>query len=87
MPSVVDRIKYAAAIKIAATPGLAKSLLLGGGGLVGGGLLGAAIMRHLDEKEKARAKNIAFGAGAAAGLAGPRIIDAIHGLVHRGDAQ
>jgi len=82
---VVSRLKQAAEAKIAANPALIPALLAGGAGLLGGGALAANLMHSHDEVARERARNTAFGAGAATGMAGPQIIDALHAAMHRGD--
>lgn len=85
MSNVVDMLKQAAAAEVLANPTLVKALI-GGSGLLVGGDIGANRMHARDEKDRMRDRNIAFGSGAATGLATPRIIDALHTLVHQGDA-
>ncbi len=77
-------LKQAAEAKVAMEPALVKALLAGGGGLLAGGMLGAHHAHAEDELAKERARNTAFGAGVATGMAGPQVVDALHGLVHRG---
>lgn len=74
---VVSRLKQAAEAKIAADPALAKLLLAGGAGALLGTGIGAGLTHSHDEIARRRAKNTAFGAGVATGLAGPAIV---HGL-------
>lgn len=81
---IVGRLKQAAAM-LAGTnpgPGLSKLLLAGGGGaLVGGGLATALTSHVLNERaeaERARTRNVSFGAGAAAGLAAPHLVQALN---------
>jgi hypothetical protein len=81
----VTRLKQAAEGLALANPSLVKALLAGGAGALGGGALMHMLDKHHATEEQSRAKNIAFGAGAATGLAAPRIIDTLHALVHRGD--
>jgi len=80
---VVFRLKQAAEAKTAASSTLVKALLAGGGAL-GGGALAAGVMHAHDEAARERARNTGFGAGVATGMAGPQIIDALHGVMHRG---
>jgi hypothetical protein len=81
---VVFRLKQAAEAKTAADPALVKALLTGGAGVLGGGALAAGLMHAHDEAARERARNTGFGAGVATGMAGPQIIDALHGVMHRG---
>lgn len=83
---VVARLKQAAETKAAANPALVKALLAGGAGALGGGALGALFTHEHDEAARERARNTAFGAGMATGLAGPRIIDALHAAQHPAQA-
>lgn len=79
---VIARIKQAAADKVAADPRLVRSLISGGAGaLLGGGAL-AALSRSREDAAVDQARNTAFGAGMAAGLAGPRIVDVLHAALH-----
>lgn len=75
---VVSRLKQAAAAKIAADPGLAKLLLAGGAGALLGGGLGAGLTHSHDQASRERAKNTAFGAGVATGLAGPGLVSGLN---------
>ena len=79
---VLERIKQAAEIKAAADPALVKTLLAGGVGALGGGALSALLTHSHDEAARERSRNTAFGAGVAAGLAGPRIVDVLHAAQH-----
>jgi len=79
---VLVRLKQAAEVKAAANPALVKALLAGGAGALGGGALGALLTHAHDEEARNRARNTSFGAGVAAGIAGPRIIDALHAAQH-----
>lgn len=81
---IITRLKQAADAKIVANPALIRTLLAGGAGLLGGGVLAAKLTHDHDAIAQERARNTAFGAGAATGLAGPQIIDALHAVVHRG---
>jgi len=81
---IVSRLKQAAEAKTAADPALVKALLAGGAGALAGGGVGALLAHSRDQEAIERAKNTGFGAGVATGVAGPQIIDALHGLVHRG---
>jgi hypothetical protein len=81
---IVMRLKQAAEAKIAANPALIPALLAGGAGLLGGGALAAKLTHDRDLAARERARNTAFGAGAAAGFAGPQLIDALHAAVHQG---
>lgn len=83
---VITRLKQAAMTKAAANPALVKALLVGGAGaLAGGGLTSLFSHEHANEQaERDHARNTAFGAGMAAGVAGPRIIDALHARIHPG---
>lgn len=81
---LIARLGRAAAEKVAAEPGLVRSLLAGGGGLLAGGALAGGLMHEHDEAARARARNVGFGAGVATGAAGPQIIDALHSISHRG---
>lgn len=72
------RLKQAAAEKVALDPGLVHLLLIG----TGGAALGAGMMHARDEANRARTKNTAFGAGVAAGLAGPHIVGALNRYVN-----
>lgn len=74
---VIARLKQAADAKVAADPALAKLLLAGGAGALLGTGLGAGLTHAQDADEIRRAKNTSFGAGIAAGLAGPRIVNAL----------
>lgn len=76
--SAITRIKQAAAAKVAADPGLVKLLLAGGAGALAGSSLGAHLTHARDEEAQRRAKNVAFGAGIATGLASPRIISGLN---------
>lgn len=75
---VVSRLKQAAETKAAADPALVKALLAGGAGA----LLGGGLMHAHDEAARERARNVGFGAGVATGMAGPQIVDALHGALH-----
>jgi hypothetical protein len=79
---VMARIKQAAEEKVAADPKLVRSLLMGGGAALGGAGIGSALTHWHDDVLRNQAKNVAFGAGMATGLAGPQIIDALHSAVH-----
>jgi alcohol dehydrogenase class IV len=79
---VVARLKQAAMTKAAANPALVKALLAGGAGALVGGGLGSLFTHEHDEAARERARNTAFGAGMATGLAGPRIVDALHAMQH-----
>lgn len=79
---VLTRLKEAAEAKIAANPALVPALLAGGAGAVLGGGLGALLAHSHDEEARERARNTAFGAGVATGLASPRIIDVLHAAQH-----
>ncbi len=79
---VIFRLKQAAETKAAANPALVKALLAGGAGALAGGGLGAMLAHKRDEAARERAGNTAFGAGVATGMAGPRIIDVLHGAMH-----
>ncbi len=84
MSDVVHMLKQAAEAKVAAMdPAIVKALLAGGGGLLAGGAIGAGIEHMHDQAAKERARNTAFGAGVATGMAGPQIIDALHSITHR----
>jgi hypothetical protein len=76
--NVVFRLKQAAEAKVAVDPGLVKLLLAGGAGALLGGGLGAHHAHTQDLDEQRRAKNVSFGAGVAAGLAGPRIVGGLN---------
>jgi hypothetical protein len=86
MRDVVHMLKQAAEAKVAADPALVKALLAGGGGLLAGGALGAGLEHMHDQAAKERARNTAYGAGVATGMAGPQIIDALHAITHRSAA-
>lgn len=78
---VLVRLEEAAMKTAALNPALVKALVAGGAGaLLGAG--GASLMHRHDEEDLARSKNTAFGAGIATGMAGPRIIDALHTATH-----
>lgn len=79
---VLARLKQAAETKAAADPALVKALLAGGAGALGGGALGALFTHEHDQAARERARNVGFGAGVATGLAGPRIVDALHAAQH-----
>jgi len=78
----LDRLKQAAEAKIAANPALAKLLLAGGAGAAVGGGLGAHLMHGRDEAARARTRNTSFGAGMAAGLAGPQLVNRLYDRMH-----
>jgi len=79
---VLTRLKMAALEKVSMEPALVNSLLAGGAGALAGGGIGAGLMHHHDEGLRDRARNVAFGAGMATGLAGPQIVDALHAAIH-----
>ena len=81
----IARLKHAAEMKVAANPALIPALLAGGAGALGGGAIAASLVHNRDVAERERVRNTAFGAGAAAGLTGPQIIDALHATMHRGN--
>ena len=70
--------------KVAALdPSLVKMLLAGGAGaLTGGGIAHLATRAH-DERERQRTRNRAFGAGVAAGVAGPRVVRGLYDIAQR----
>lgn len=69
--------------KIALVPSLVKMLLAGGAGAaVGGGISHLATRAH-DAHERERTRNRAFGAGVAAGVAGPRIARGLYSIAQR----
>lgn len=74
----LSRLKRAALEKVAANPALVPLLLGGVGGAALGAGLGAHLMHAHDESALTRSKNTAFGAGIAAGLAGPTIVNRLH---------
>lgn len=76
--NVVARLKQAAETKVAMDPGLVKLLLAGGAGALLGGGLGSHVAHKHDEETARRGKNVAFGAGMAAGLASPRIVGGLN---------
>lgn len=86
---VFTRLKEAAAKTALDNPALVKALLGGGALALAGGGIGTMLERARAEKanEEARrqGRNTSFGAGVAAGMAGPQIVDALHRFVHRGD--
>lgn len=84
---VVARLKQAAETKAAADPALVKTLLAGGAGALAGGGLGSLFMHEHDQAARERARNTAFGAGIATGLAGPHIVDALHSTIHPAQEQ
>lgn len=71
----LSRLKTAAEERVAATPSLVPLLLAGASGLAIGGGLGAHAVAEHDRATLSRARNTSFGAGLAAGLASPRIIN------------
>lgn len=79
---VVTRLKQAADEKVAADPKLVRKLLGGGALALGGTGLGLGALHAHDEAIRDRARNTGFGAGLAAGIAGPQIVDALHGALH-----
>jgi hypothetical protein len=83
MSDPVHMLKQAAEGQVLANPALVKALLAGGGGLLAGGALGVGLEHMHDQAAKERARNTAFGAGVATGMAGPQIIDALHSITHR----
>lgn len=87
--AVIARLKQAA-IKLAAmNPGLVDALLHTGTGLVGGGILGAALMKaHQDDalkEELARNRKLDFGAGVATGAGVPIVGRALYQFLGRED--
>ena len=76
--NIITRLKQAAEMKISADPALMKMLLAGGAGALLGTGLGSHFTHAHDEVDTARAKNTAFGAGVATGLAGPRIVGGLN---------
>lgn len=70
----LSRLKAAAEERVAAIPSLVPLLLAGAGGLAIGGGLGAHAAAARENNAVSRARNTAFGAGMATGLAGPRIV-------------
>lgn len=72
--------------KIALDPALAQKLLLGGTALGGAALGGTAahyVTKAHDDKERRKTRNHAFGAGVAAGVAGPKVIKGLYALAQR----
>lgn len=76
--SAIARLKQAAEAKVAVDPGLVKLLLAGGAGALAGSGLGAHLAHSRAEEDARRAKNVAFGAGVATGLASPRLVGGLN---------
>lgn len=70
----LSRLKAAAEERVAAIPSLIPLLLAGAGGLAVGSGLGAHAATAHEHESVSRARNTAFGAGMATGLAGPRLV-------------
>lgn len=69
--------------KVALDPSLVKMLLAGGAGAaVGGGISHLATRAH-DAHEREQTRNRAFGAGVAAGVAGPRIARGLYSIAQQ----
>jgi hypothetical protein len=73
--------------KIALDPATMRMLLAGGGGLAAGGLGAGLLTHHMDEKSKEQATNRSFGAGLATGVAAPRIMRGLAGMLGNGGQQ
>ena len=74
--------------KVALDPSMVNKLLIGGG--IAGGALGLGAygyglhkMHEKREADRIRARNHAFGAGVAAGVAGPRVIRGLYSIAQR----
>lgn len=70
--------------KIALDPATLRMLLTGGAGAAVGGLGAGLVTHHVDEKAKEQARNKAFGAGIATGVAAPRIMHGLAGMLGGG---
>lgn len=84
---VLARLKQAAETKAAADPALVKALLAGGAGALLGGGVASALTHSHDEAARERARNTAFGAGVATGMAGPHIVGALNTQLNPGVPQ
>lgn len=69
--------------KLALDPSLVKMLLAGGGGALAGGGIAHLLTRAKDERERTQTRNRAFGAGVAAGVAGPRVVRGIYNIAQQ----
>lgn len=67
--------------KMALDPATLRMLLAGGAGAAAGGLGAGLLTHHVDEQAKGKATNRAFGAGVATGVAAPRIVHGLAGLL------
>ena len=67
--------------KIAAIdPAMLKLLGVGLGGATLGGLGAHLATRHADEERRLQTRNRAFGAGVAAGVAGPQVVQGLYNI-------
>ncbi len=75
---LLSRLRAAAREKTAMDPTLARTMLAAGGGALAAGVPIALIMKAHEDAARERARNVGFGAGAAAGLAAPHIVRGLH---------
>lgn len=64
-------------------PSLVKMLLAGGAGAAAGGGLAHLLTQAHADRERATTRNRAFGAGVAAGVAGPRVVRGLYDIAQR----
>lgn len=69
--------------KLALDPSLVKMLLAGGGGALAGGGIAHLLTKAHDEQERDKTRNRAFGAGVAAGVAGPRVVRGLYNIAQQ----
>jgi TctA family transporter len=69
--------------KVALDPSLVKTLLAGGVGAAAGGGIAHLATRAHDERQREQTRNRAFGAGVAAGVAGPRVARGLYNIAQR----
>lgn len=69
--------------KLALDPSLVKTLLAGSGGALAGGGIAHLLTRAHDEKERIKTRNHSFGAGVAAGVAGPRVVRGLYDIAQQ----